>query len=54
MVLKPDKERMSVYIDTDLKGWLTQESKNKNRSMSNYVEWILNELKKKGVVKVEK
>ena len=46
MGLKPDKERISVYIDTDLKGWLTKESKNKNRSMSNYISTALEQIKK--------
>lgn len=46
MGLKSDKERISVYLDTDLKGWLTQESKNKNRSMSNYIETALEQIKK--------
>ena len=50
MGLKSDKERISVYLDTDLKGWLTQESKNKNRSMSNYIGTALEQIKKGDII----
>ena len=46
MTLKSDKERISVYLDTELKGWLSQEAKNKNRSMSNYIGTALERIKK--------
>lgn len=46
MTLKSDKERISVYLDTELKGWLSQEAKNKNRSMSNYIGTALEQIKK--------
>lgn len=54
MVLTTDKARVSLYLDNEVKQWLEETAKEQNRSMSNYVEWVLNELKKKGVVKVEK
>ncbi len=52
MALATDKIRISVYLDSALKEWLENESKQKNRSMSNYIETVL-ALIKEGKVKVD-
>jgi len=50
--LTTDKTRISLYLDNELKEWVAREAKNKNRSMSNYIETILDQIKK-GQIKVE-
>lgn len=45
MGIKADKERISVYLDRDLKGWLTERAKLDNRSMSNYIGAALERIK---------
>ena len=52
MTLTTDKTRISVYLNDDLKKWVSKEAKKKNRSMSNYIETIL-ELIKNGELKVK-
>lgn len=52
MTLTTDKIRISVYLDATLKEWLEKEAKQRNRSMSNYIETIL-ALVKDGQVKVD-
>ena len=50
MTLATDKTRISLYLDNDLKEWVTKEAQKKNRSMSNYIETVL-ELIKRGEIK---
>ena len=50
--LATDKIRISVYLESTLKEWVEEESKKRNRSMSNYIETILS-LIKEGKVTVE-
>lgn len=52
MSLATDKTRISLYLDEKLKDWVTDEAKKKNRSMSNYIETVL-DLIRQGKVKVE-
>ena len=52
MTLTTDKTRISLYLDNELKEWVAKEAKEKNRSMSNYIETVL-ELIKKGDIKVK-
>ena len=52
MTLATDKIRISVYLDANLKDWLENEAKQRNRSMSNYIETVL-ALIKEGKVKVD-
>ena len=52
MVLTTDKTRISLYLDNDLKQWIAQEAKKSNRSMSNYIETVLEQIKK-GEIKVK-
>ena len=52
MTLTTDKTRISLYLDNELKEWVAKEAKSKNRSMSNYIETIL-ELIKKGDIKAK-
>lgn len=52
MSLATDKTRISLYLDEGLKKWVTEEAKRKNRSMSNYIETVL-DLIRQGKVKVE-
>lgn len=47
MGLKADKERISVYLDRELKGWLVERAKQDNRSMSNYIEATMEQMKHK-------
>jgi pantothenate synthetase len=49
MTLTTDKTRISLYLDNDLKEWVAKEAKKKNRSMSNYIETILEQIKKGGL-----
>ena len=51
MVLTTDKTRISLYLDNDLKKWIMLEAKKNNRSMSNYIETVLEQIKK-GEIKV--
>ncbi len=51
MTLTTDKTRISLYLDEELKNWVVKESKKKNRSMSNYIETILEQIKK-GNIKI--
>lgn len=51
MTLATDKIRISVYLEATLKEWVENEAKQKNRSMSNYIETIL-ALIKEGKVEV--
>jgi hypothetical protein len=50
--LTTDKTRISLYLNNDLKEWIAKEAKNNNRSMSNYIETILEQIKK-GQIKVK-
>lgn len=52
MILTTDKTRISLYLDNDLKKWIAKEAKKNNRSMSNYIETILEQIKK-GEIKVK-
>lgn len=45
MGLKDDKERISVYLNKDLKRWLAQQAKQNNRSMSNYISATLEQIR---------
>ena len=47
-----DKTRISLYLDNDLKEWIAKEAKKNNRSMSNYIETVLEQIKK-GEIKVK-
>lgn len=51
MAISSDKERISVYLDTELKTWLANQAKQSNRSMSNYIGTALEEIKQ-GKLKV--
>lgn len=46
MTLTTDKTRISLYLDNELKEWITKEAKKKNRSMSNYIETVLEQIKR--------
>ena len=46
VTLTTDKTRISLYLDNELKKWITKEAKKKNRSMSNYIETVLEQIKK--------
>lgn len=50
--LATDKIRISVYLESTLKEWVENEAKQRNRSMSNYIETILS-LIKEGKVTVD-
>ncbi len=52
MTLATDKVRISVYLESNLKEWVENEAKQRNRSMSNYIETILS-LIKEGKVTVD-
>ena len=47
MTLTTNKTRISLYLDNDLKEWVAQEAKKQNRSMSNYIETVLEQIKEK-------
>ena len=46
MTLTTDKTRISLYLDNELKEWVAQEAKKCNRSMSNYIETVLEQIRK--------
>lgn len=52
MTLTTDKTRISLYLDEKLKNWIAQEAKQKNRSMSNYIETVLEQIRQ-GKIKVD-
>ena len=52
MTLTTDKTRISLYLDEELKVWIAKEAKQKNRSMSNYIETVLEQIRQ-GKIKVD-
>ncbi len=45
MTLTTNKTRISLYLENDLKEWVAQEAKKNNRSMSNYIETVLEQIR---------
>ncbi len=45
MTLATDKTRISLYLENDLKEWVAKEAAKNNRSMSNYIETILEQIR---------
>ena len=46
MTLTTDKTRISLYLDNELKEWVALEAKKCTRSMSNYIETVLEQIRK--------
>ena len=52
MTLTTDKTRISLYLENDLKDWVAREAKKNNRSMSNYIETVLEQIRQ-GQLKID-
>jgi hypothetical protein len=49
LVGKRGWHRLTVYVQPDLRNWLKDEAQRSNRSVSNLVETVLQELRDQGV-----